>query len=55
VVREGIAFQIGDDEMSYFVLYRQHFENAAWVSREHRFFVVEMRGAQIGVSADRAS
>jgi hypothetical protein len=48
--RDGVAFQIGDTEQTYVVLYRQFFKKTWWVSRQHDFLIVEMTNIQIGIS-----
>jgi hypothetical protein len=48
--RDGVAFQIGDNEQNYIVLYRQFFKKAWWVSQKHGFLIVEMTNIQIGIS-----
>jgi hypothetical protein len=50
--RTGIAFQVGARSDNYFVLYRELFERAWWVSSLRRFFIVEMRTVEIGISLE---
>jgi hypothetical protein len=49
--RNAIAFQVGDDKESYFVIYGELLGDAWWVSRKHRFLIVEMETVEIGISA----
>jgi hypothetical protein len=49
--RNAIAFQVGDDTSTYFVIYGELLTAAWWVSREHRFLIVEMGTVEIGIEA----
>ncbi len=42
--REGIAFQLGASDENYFVLYREFFSSAEWISRDAGLLSVEGDG-----------
>jgi hypothetical protein len=46
---EVAAFQVGETAGNYFVLHKDLATGGHWVSREHRFFILEMVPVYIGV------
>jgi hypothetical protein len=47
----SVAFQVGPEPQSYFLLSRDLFTGAGWISRRHKFLVIEHGPVEIGVEA----
>lgn len=47
----AIAFQVGESQDGYFVLYPDLFLSGYWVSRDHSFLVLRMVGMEVGIEA----
>jgi hypothetical protein len=47
---EAVGFQVGPDRHAYFVLYRNAFTQAFWVSRKHGFLMSETALIDLGVA-----
>ena len=46
---EVAAFQVGETPGNYFVLHKDLTTGGHWVSRKHRFFILEMAPVYIGI------